>query len=234
MPELQTIPARHGVATFVPAGQTIKIINSSGTQVVDVWAFALPAPEPKNNNNNNNKSAEEGSEKKAPSKQQSTPSKAKAKNGKTANEDFPSQEDAEKATQQAIKQGDEEQAQQQKSSWSSYVPSLGWSSGDKDKNEAKDGKETGETEQQKNSKTWSTYFPSGQGFSSYIPQSASDTVSAFTASVSKPFDCVGFADGKADQVGTSFFEASPRSEQDICAAAAGLLQNSSGRSRLER
>jgi len=34
MAEMQIIPARHGVATFVPAGQTIKIVNTSGTQVV--------------------------------------------------------------------------------------------------------------------------------------------------------------------------------------------------------
>ena len=48
MPEMQTIPARHGVATFVPAGKTIKIVNTSGSQVVDTWAFALPHPDVKN------------------------------------------------------------------------------------------------------------------------------------------------------------------------------------------
>jgi hypothetical protein len=42
--EKQTIQARHGVATFVPKGHTIKIINTYGKQVVDTWAFALPAP----------------------------------------------------------------------------------------------------------------------------------------------------------------------------------------------
>jgi uncharacterized protein YcgI (DUF1989 family) len=36
-----TIPARHGVATPLLAGQTIKIINTAGTQVVDTWAFTL-------------------------------------------------------------------------------------------------------------------------------------------------------------------------------------------------
>ena len=40
----QTIQARHGVATFVPQGYTIKIINTYGKQVVDTWAFALHAP----------------------------------------------------------------------------------------------------------------------------------------------------------------------------------------------
>ena len=42
--ELQTIPARHGVATFVPRGRTIKIINTYGKQVVSTWAFGLGAP----------------------------------------------------------------------------------------------------------------------------------------------------------------------------------------------
>ncbi|KAK0105285.1 hypothetical protein ONS95_004330 [Cadophora gregata] len=36
-----TIPARHGIATPLLAGQTIKVINTSGTQVVDTWAFLL-------------------------------------------------------------------------------------------------------------------------------------------------------------------------------------------------
>ncbi|CAD0025471.1 unnamed protein product [Aureobasidium pullulans] len=42
--DLQNIPARHGTATFVPKGSTIKIVNTSGTQVIDTWAFALPTP----------------------------------------------------------------------------------------------------------------------------------------------------------------------------------------------
>jgi hypothetical protein len=42
--QLQTIPARHGVATFVPRGRTIKIINTYGKQVVSLWAFGLGAP----------------------------------------------------------------------------------------------------------------------------------------------------------------------------------------------
>lgn len=42
--ELQTIPARHGVATFVPRDRTVKVINTYGKQVVSMWAFALGAP----------------------------------------------------------------------------------------------------------------------------------------------------------------------------------------------
>jgi uncharacterized protein len=34
-----TIPARRGAAAFAAAGQTIKVINTHGEQVVDTWAF---------------------------------------------------------------------------------------------------------------------------------------------------------------------------------------------------
>jgi uncharacterized protein len=38
---LTTIPARHGIATPLKAGQVIKIINTYGNQVVDTFAFTL-------------------------------------------------------------------------------------------------------------------------------------------------------------------------------------------------
>jgi uncharacterized protein len=37
--ETITIPARRGKAAFVARGQTIKVINTHGEQVVDTWAF---------------------------------------------------------------------------------------------------------------------------------------------------------------------------------------------------
>ncbi|MEM8809318.1 MAG: urea carboxylase-associated family protein [Cyanobacteria bacterium P01_G01_bin.38] len=37
--ELTTIPARRGCATRVARGQSIKIINTHGYQVIDTWAF---------------------------------------------------------------------------------------------------------------------------------------------------------------------------------------------------
>lgn len=40
MSSLRTIPARKGVAEYVRKGQTIQIINTHGTQVVDTWAFS--------------------------------------------------------------------------------------------------------------------------------------------------------------------------------------------------
>lgn len=162
------IPARHGTATFVPAGQTIKIVNTSGTQVIDTWAFALPEPEEKKSEND----AKEAEKPKQDDAQKSTPAKFKKK----GDNGLPSQEEAEKATQQGLQEGQEAgEDGNKKSGWGSYVPSLGWSSSKK--GDAK------ETTQQKNSKTWASYFPSGQGFSNYIPKSATDTVSSFAATV---------------------------------------------------
>jgi uncharacterized protein YcgI (DUF1989 family) len=39
MPDPIAIPARGGKAAFVSKGQTIKVINTHGEQVVDTWAF---------------------------------------------------------------------------------------------------------------------------------------------------------------------------------------------------
>ena len=35
-----TIPARKGIAAFVECGQSVKVINTHGSQVVDTWAFS--------------------------------------------------------------------------------------------------------------------------------------------------------------------------------------------------
>lgn len=43
MSAIQTVPSRRGAATLVRAGQSIKIINTHGNQVVDTWAFAVPS-----------------------------------------------------------------------------------------------------------------------------------------------------------------------------------------------
>jgi hypothetical protein len=195
MPELQTIPARHGVATFVPAGQVIKIVNTSGTQVIDTWAFALPKPEAKKgeagSKDENEKSEQNAAPKQEEAKQEdSSKTEDKPKptpKKKKGNNDLPSQEEAEKATREGLAKGEEESKDgtvAPKSTWSSYVPSIGWSSKkDGDKQGAKD-----QTQQQKDSKTWSSYFPSGQGFSNYIPKTASNTVSSFTSSVKPTYD----------------------------------------------
>lgn len=177
MAEPQVIPARHGVATFVPAGQSIKIINTSGTQVVDTWAFALPQPAPRKDVEEKTKAGEEASP-------EQTANAAEQVKGKTG--ELPSQEEAEDATREAEVQAEkaEQDGDKKKGGWSSYVPSiptLGLA-GKKD-GAPKDGGPK-ETEQQRNSRSWATYFQPGKGFSSYIPQTASDTVSKFVSIVS--------------------------------------------------
>jgi hypothetical protein len=189
MPEMQTVPARHGVATFVPAGQTIKIVNTSGSQVIDTWAFALPHPDVKNGDEQQEGQQEAPKKEELPeAKEEEKPAKPAAKKNKKNSMDLPSQEDAEKATKEGIEKGDGSQEQgQKKNTWSSYVPSIGWGG----KNGAKQGEqaqgETGEAEKAKNSKTWGSYMPSGKGFSNYVPKTASDTVSSFASTVRYPW-----------------------------------------------
>lgn len=181
MAELQTIPARHGVATFVPAGQVIKIVNTSGTQVIDTWAFALPKPD----------GTKDEQEAKAKAEEESTKDQANLKAAsKKGSKDLPSQEEAEKATAGAQSVNKDESAETpKKSTWSSYVPSLGLGKkkdDSKDPAQENDSGKKDETEQQKNSKTWGSYFSAGKGFSSYIPKQATDTVSQFASTVSSP------------------------------------------------
>jgi hypothetical protein len=188
MPEMQTVPARHGVATFVPAGQTIKIVNTSGSQVIDTWAFALPHPDVKNGEEDQEEAPKK--EELPESKEEEKPAKSAPKKSKKNSMDLPSQEDAEKATKEGIEKGDGSQEQgQKKNTWSSYVPSIGWGG----KNGAKQGEqaqgEAGEAEKAKNSKTWGSYMPSGKGFSNYVPKTASDTVSSFASTVRCPWLC---------------------------------------------
>ncbi|KAM3416571.1 hypothetical protein BST61_g8162 [Cercospora zeina] len=183
MAEPQVIPARHGVATFVPAGSSIKIVNTSGTQVVDTWAFALPQPAPKKDVDESTRSKEEiGKQETAKAAE-----KVKGKHGS----DLPSQDEAERATREAQEQA-EQQDGQKKAGWSSYIPSvptlgLGGKKDDAAAAAAAASSQTPQhattesahTRQQKSSKSWASYFKPGKGFSSYIPEAATDTVSKF-------------------------------------------------------
>lgn len=199
--DLQEIPARHGTATFVPKGSTIKIVNSSGTQVIDTWAFVLPEP-PKSLNEGAEKSekgAEQEDEKKEepkpqkkeePAKQEKKAESPNVKKGRKSKDDMglPSQAEAEAATAKGVQEG-EKQVQQstpQKAGWSSYLPSLR-GSGKKQQPEpqpsAAEKQETDEADkaqQKKNSRTWGSYLSTGEGFTSYLPSKGA--ISAFAAS----------------------------------------------------
>ncbi|KAF2153831.1 hypothetical protein K461DRAFT_239195 [Myriangium duriaei CBS 260.36] len=197
--DTQTIPARHATATFVPAGSTIKIINTSGTQIIDTWAFALPSPPSKdddskqqNNAQPNGKpeepteqaeeqksraeeskqKAEEPKQKTDESKQDSPKSTPKRTKSKKGGLDLPSQEEAELATSQGIQATNGKQnATPGKKGWSAYIPSvnLRGNKSDAEKNQIKE-----------NSRNWGKYFSAGQGFGNYIP--SKQTISAFATS----------------------------------------------------
>lgn len=175
---LQTIPARHGTATFVPSGHTIKIINTFGTQVVDTWAFALPSPPQQNLYKLTGEVEADGKAKPAqrqePSKEQE-PVKEQESSKETEiskeqeNQKGQSSEEATTNPEPADAKAAEEPKPQ---GWSSYIPTLGLSSGKKTVEPA--------PSDEKASQGWSSYFPSGQGYTSYLPSKG--MLSAFATS----------------------------------------------------
>jgi len=148
MGELQTIPARHGTATFVPEGHSIKIINTYGKQVVDTWAFALhapPSPEDKQKAEEQKGEADEQEQAQSGADDKEAPKEEEAKEEEPEKEVEGAVEDtkekAEDTAQEAgdeVKEGAEETADQAKGAaegakkegekaaggWTSYIPSI--------------------------------------------------------------------------------------------------------------
>jgi len=196
--ELQTIPARHGVATFVPRGRTIKIINTYGKQVISMWAFSLHQPPEKTKKENDGASAKEeavkeeegkaGVGEKKPDTEKAPEAgeveevekpKEEAKNTEENADDPPEEapEDTAKATETA------EMNKPTAKTWSSYLPSIPYRS--KAPAASKKESEAEETENEATSKKWSSYIPTGQGFSSYVPNvqmPSKESLSAFAGS----------------------------------------------------
>lgn len=205
--DLQTIPARHGTATFVPKGSTIKIVNTSGTQVIDTWAFALPTPpkkkgpqeEPQNDKDKSyqeqdekeklklaeeeeNKQEEENKKKEQEEKDKA--SKKKSNRKSRGSLDLPSQEEAEAATSQQQQLADAESKQQStptKSGWTSYLPSLRGRKQITDVNAKEDKKDEGASTEETDKKQDKE---NSRRWASYLPKGA---ISAFTAQVSVCF-----------------------------------------------
>ncbi|KAG8628257.1 hypothetical protein KVT40_004130 [Elsinoe batatas] len=156
--DMQTIPARHGTATFVPAGSTIKIVNTSGTQIVDTWAFALPTPPKSKEEAQSNGQPEETPAETKQEPPEPAPKRTKSKKGDMG---LPSQEEAEAATSKGMDASND--PAQQKKGWSSYLPSV-------PSIPLRAAKSDGEKAAVKqNSRTWGQYFSAGQGISNYIP-----------------------------------------------------------------
>ncbi|KAF1989584.1 hypothetical protein K402DRAFT_390547 [Aulographum hederae CBS 113979] len=168
MGDLQTIPARHGTATFVPKGQSIKIINTYGKQVVDTWAFALHAP-PTEEERRQEREQMEQAKKQAEEEEK----KAKEEEQKAKNDVGEKGEEGKEAADGAAKNA------QKASGWSAYIPSVPYvtSSSTASTTPKKGSKPAKATDA---SKGWSSYIPSGKGFTNYLP--TSKDVSAFAGS----------------------------------------------------
>jgi hypothetical protein len=182
MGEKQTIQARHGVATFVPKGHTIKIINTYGRQVVDTWAFALHAPPEDSDIDKGDKEREneapESSETKAPK----TPEKKAAKTAQKAGDAAEGvASTAQKTTEKVTEKGKDVaesaekasekvtetvEAPAEKKGWSSYIPSVR-GRGKAAATDAKPDEAAAEGEsaekQDDMTKSWSSYLPSVYG-----------------------------------------------------------------------
>lgn len=195
--ELQTIPARHGVATFVPRGRTIKIINTYGKQVISTWAFGLAAPPedgdddeevPVDEDEIEEKTKElkeeivkvEGAEREDEKskgdadKSAKTGDSSKEKEQSTDQTDDPPEQAPDTPENEKSTETTEQRKQPEKRTWSSYLPSIPYRS------RGAQGKETQKiesnidpkTEKAQNeaaSKKWSSYLPTGKSFSSYVP-----------------------------------------------------------------
>jgi hypothetical protein len=195
--ELQTIPARYGVATFVPKGRTIKVINTYGKQVVSMWAFSLGAPPEEENEEEAKQIDEEKVHEEAEglknaveehdTKETENTSKDEAEESKQDdnddNDDPPEQApdtpENEKSTESTASPLSKQPA---KRTWGSYLPSIPYrNKGAEKKPSAKDEKAQNEA----NTKKWSSYLPTGKSFSSYVPNVQmpdAKAVSAFTSS----------------------------------------------------
>ncbi|OCK76920.1 hypothetical protein K432DRAFT_445706 [Lepidopterella palustris CBS 459.81] len=190
--ELQTIPARHGVATFVPRGRTIKIINTYGKQVVSTWAFALHQP-PEKKEVQEAKEVEMAREKEkveeAGVKGEDVKSGAEEKEDvevETAKvekeiekpkeeaqdtiEDPPEEApgDATKAAEETTSKTTETVEKATPRTWASYLPSLPYRSNPATPKPPKESAAE-KSASEATSRKWSSYIPTGKGFSSYVP-----------------------------------------------------------------
>jgi hypothetical protein len=197
--ELQTIPARHGVATFVPRGRTIKVINTYGKQVVSMWAFSLgPPPEEGEDAEGEEEVDEEKVKEEAEGLKNAVEGKGDEGNetAKEAERPEEGEESGKKETESTSKDTDKskqdddddppEQApptpenektsestakQPVKRTWGSYLPSIPYRNkgAPKKPEEQKASAQDEKTQNEANTKKWSSYLPTGKGFSSYVP-----------------------------------------------------------------
>jgi hypothetical protein len=172
--ELQTIPARHGVATFVPRGRTIKVINTYGKQVVSMWAFTLgPPPEEGDDEGEAKELDEEQVKKEAEQMKKAVEEEGeKGEEAKTDNEEKDDKEelnepkkDAEDDSEEQKKeagssgketQSTEEEAESPKEEPAEDPPEQAPDTPDNEKTT----ESTASSSKQPNKRTWASYLPS--------------------------------------------------------------------------
>ncbi|KAL5118401.1 hypothetical protein ACEQ8H_003751 [Pleosporales sp. CAS-2024a] len=182
--ELQTIPARHGVATFVPRGRTIKVINTYGKQVVSMWAFSLGAPPEEEDE------AEHMDEEKVRQEADGLKNSNEADTSRPSDTDHPPQQARDTPeTENTTESTAASSKQPARRTWGSYLPSIPYrnkGASKKDETEQKPSAQDEKTRNEANTKTWSSYLPTGKAFSSYIPNvqmpDSKSAVSAFKSS----------------------------------------------------
>jgi hypothetical protein len=203
--ELQTIPARHGVATFVPRGRTIKVINTYGKQVVSMWAFSLGAPPEEGEDEGEAedvdeekvkdeaeglKNAVEGkNDKETESTKESPKTDEKEEVKKDDNDDPPEQAPDTPENEKSTETTASSSKQPTKRTWGSYLPSIPYrnkGAPKKEEGEKKPSAQDEKTQNEANTKKWSSYLPTGKGFSSYVPNvqipDSKTAISAFQSS----------------------------------------------------
>jgi hypothetical protein len=156
--ELQTIPARHGVATFVPRGRTIKVINTYGKQVVSMWAFSLGAPPEEGEGEGE---GEEIDEKKVQEEAEGLKKAVEGQGDKEA-EETKKQEQPESKTEGKQKEAESSQKETESTSEETKKPEQ---DDDDPPEEAppeneKTAESTGSSSKQPAKRTWGSYLPS--------------------------------------------------------------------------
>jgi chemotaxis protein histidine kinase CheA len=171
--ELQTIPARHGVATFVPRGRTIKVINTYGKQVVSMWAFTLGAPPEDGDEDEPDEEEIEAEAKKLQEVAEKEEGKGDEKETKPADNGKQDSKEKESNEQTTEKKIDEEKEQSKASKSEEAMeeyedpPEQAPDTPDNEKSTEYTVKSTGETKEmtekttkQPSKRTWASYLPS--------------------------------------------------------------------------
>lgn len=165
--ELQTIPARHGVATFVPRGRTIKVINTYGKQVVSMWAFTLGAPpEEGDEDGPGDKEIEEEAK-----KLQEAAEKEEGQGEKQESDEPPKEEPSEQKSEEQAEEKKEEQPDSSKDEGSKEehedppeqapdTPDNEKTTESTEKSTENTAKSTETTAKQPSKRTWASYLPS--------------------------------------------------------------------------